>query len=67
MPDVKPDQDSLEPKVICQACLKEVPASAAHSVEGRDYTFYFCGLDCYHEWRRKAEREGVGGEPDRRE
>ena len=41
-----------EAAVRCKVCDREVPSDEARSVEGRDYVWYFCGLDCYAEWRR---------------
>jgi len=38
--------------VDCKVCLKEVPASAAHSAEGKDYVYYFCGADCLSQWEK---------------
>lgn len=43
------------PQVSCEVCLREIPETEARSAEGEDYTLYFCGLDCYHRWRQKAE------------
>ena len=40
----------------CEVCLKEVPASEATSAEGRDYVLYFCGADCYEQWREQEEK-----------
>lgn len=39
----------------CYTCLKEVPKSAANTFEGRDYIRYFCGHDCYDQWRKKTQ------------
>ncbi len=36
--------------VACDVCLKEIPRSAARSVEAADYTYYFCGQQCYEKW-----------------
>lgn len=43
-----------EPKISCDACLKEVPRSEAKSHEGEEYVIWFCGLECYEQWK-KAE------------
>ena len=43
--------------VACEVCLKEIPQSEAGIVEVDDYVLYFCGLDCYRQWR--AARDGV--------
>ncbi|GAB6042216.1 DUF3330 domain-containing protein [Endothiovibrio diazotrophicus] len=50
----RPEEIEL-PLVRCEVCLKEVPASGA-SAEGRDYVLYFCGTDCYQQWRDGEER-----------
>ena len=46
------DQDSVR----CEVCEREVPVDEARSVEGRDIVWHFCGMDCFEEWRRVAER-----------
>lgn len=52
--------------VCCEMCLKEVPKSEAAVPEATDYVLYFCGLECYQQWKeqqaqgveaRKIERE----------
>ena len=45
--------------VACEVCLKEIPQSEAGIVEAEDYVLYFCGLDCYTQWRAAQ-----GGETD---
>ena len=30
----------------CKVCSKEIPQSVAHTAEGADYVWHFCG-DCY--------------------
>lgn len=39
-------------RVTCVICLTEVPKSAAASSEAADYVMYFCGIECYEEWRK---------------
>jgi uncharacterized protein (TIGR02246 family) len=39
--------------VSCDICLKQVPASEAQSPEASDYVLYFCGLDCYEQWKQQ--------------
>uniref|UniRef100_UPI003F496B52 DUF3330 domain-containing protein n=1 Tax=Cupriavidus yeoncheonensis TaxID=1462994 RepID=UPI003F496B52 len=39
--------------VPCEVCMKEVPKSEAIVPEACDYVVYFCGLDCYAQWRRQ--------------
>lgn len=43
-------------KLPCRICLKEIPKSEAKVMEGSDYAFYFCGLDCYEKWRNEQEK-----------
>lgn len=53
-----------EGQVACEICLKEIPRSVARSVEGADYTYYFCGQRCYEKWLAGAgmrEIELAGG------
>ena len=40
-----------EKMVACDICLKEIPDSAAKSMEGADYIHHFCGLECYQKWQ----------------
>jgi len=48
---------SSEPiRVDCEICLKEIPKSVAVTEEGEDYIHYFCGLECYTIWKKKAEK-----------
>lgn len=48
--------------VACDVCLKEIPKSAAHSLEGPDYVYHFCGPACYEKWRAGAGMRAVGME-----
>jgi hypothetical protein len=40
--------------LACEICLKEVPESEAAIPEAADYVTYFCGLECYDLWKRRA-------------
>lgn len=42
-------------QVPCEVCNKEIPLSEARRFEAEDYVAYFCGLDCYSEWKRRSE------------
>ncbi len=42
----------------CDVCLKEIPASTAHTAEGGDYLYHFCGVECLEAWKRKQRDEG---------
>lgn len=47
-------KDIVEPQTVaCQLCLKEIPKSVAESAEGVEYVYYFCGADCYEQWREQ--------------
>ena len=44
----------VEPeKVACEVCFKEIPISEAVSVKATDYIVYYCGLDCYDQWKKQ--------------
>lgn len=49
---VQPEAD----RVACEVCLKEVPRSEALVPEAADYVAYFCGLECYQQWRQQEQR-----------
>ena len=53
-----------EETVSCEVCLKQIPRNEAKSREAREYTQYFCGLECYEKWRRDS---GVPDEPEQQE
>ena len=48
--------------LTCEVCLKEIPESEAKIPEAEDYILFFCGIDCYDEWRRR--KAGSGGPED---
>ena len=45
----------IDPRFPCSACGREVPLSEAVVPEASNYVAYFCGLDCYAQWHRRAE------------
>ncbi len=47
--------------VPCEVCLREIPVSEAKTAEAVDYVVYFCGIDCYVEWKEQQAREDEGG------
>jgi hypothetical protein len=54
----------LEPvRVACEICLKEIPKSEAVVPEASDYVAYFCGLECYEQWRRQSDKAAVQPSP----
>jgi hypothetical protein len=52
----RPKRPVKPARVPCSECSRQVPASAARTAEGRDYTLYFCGLECQDKWRRRQKR-----------
>jgi hypothetical protein len=53
----KPAQDPVPPKLSCRECHAEIPPEEAFVSESTEYAFYFCGVGCYDEWRKRAEEE----------
>ncbi len=47
-----PDADQ---QVSCEVCLTSVPMSEADISEAEDYVAYFCGLECYAQWRQQKQ------------
>lgn len=44
---------SLPVLVDCEICRQEIRAYNALTEEGEDYLLWFCGTECYAEWRRE--------------
>ena len=46
--------------VNCALCRRELPADQALTPEAGDYTLWFCGAECYAQWRREqgSDRDG---------
>ena len=57
MPNTPDEPIIPDIKVSCEICEKEVPLSEASIREAEDYVLYFCGLECYEDWHKKAEHE----------
>ena len=56
-----PIRPAEEKKVACEICLNEVPISSAKNEEVQDYVIYFCGIECFGEWKqgeKNLEQEG---------
>lgn len=50
-------KDIVEPETVaCEICMKEIPKSVAHSAEGAEYVYHFCGADCFTKWQAEHER-----------
>jgi len=43
-------------QVACEICMKEIPSSAAHTMEAEDYVYHFCGIDCYDKWKHQENK-----------
>lgn len=43
--------DTFTNLLACSVCMAEIPESEATSVEATDYVAYFCGFECYAQWR----------------
>jgi hypothetical protein len=53
---MEPEKPAAEVEMVsCELCLKEIPVSEAKSEEATDYVLYFCGLECYAQWKQKPE------------
>lgn len=64
---VKKTNSSEDKKISCSICQKEIPLSEAKSAEAVDYVAYFCGLDCYNEWKERSDKAGMkSGDPKKR-
>ncbi|ADE16090.1 conserved hypothetical protein [Nitrosococcus halophilus Nc 4] len=61
--DRDPRVFSSEPKLNCEICFKEIPESEAKSHEADEYILWFCGLECYDEWRKAQEKTEEKKEP----
>ena len=48
-----PEDDQL---VSCNLCLESVPLSESEVSEAEDYVAYFCGLECYEEWKNQKPK-----------
>lgn len=51
--------DTFTQILDCSVCKSEIPGSEAISAEASDYVAYFCGLECYAEWREQQAAAGV--------
>jgi len=48
--------------VSCDIFMKEVPLNETTSPEIEDYIVYFCGLDCYEQWKSQGKKpDGIVG------
>jgi len=47
---ILPDEEQL---VSCELCIQSVPLSESEISEAEDYIAYFCGLECYDQWKNQ--------------
>lgn len=52
-----PEKPADAMQVACELCLREVPVSEAVVAEATDYFAYFCGPDCYEQWKHRGEAQ----------
>ena len=38
--------------IDCEICLSVVPKEQSEYAEVDDYVVYFCGLECYQQWKQ---------------
>ncbi len=50
------DEQIAAELVACEVCRKEVPKTESTVAEAADRVMFFCGLDCYKEWKHEADR-----------
>jgi hypothetical protein len=50
-------------RVECSVCLREIPRSEAIVPEASDYVAYFCGLECYEQWKSDLATRAEAGAP----
>lgn len=40
----------------CGQCSKEISHAEAMTPEGQEYAQFFCGLECYEQWRKPDDK-----------
>lgn len=43
--------------VACSLCKEDIPLGTALMPEGAEYVEYFCGNDCYAEYRARQDKK----------
>lgn len=56
---VRDNKPASTERVACEVCMKEVPQSEAVVPEAVGYVVYFCGLDCYENWKNQCTKTGA--------
>lgn len=49
MPHHQPSDAAVT--ISCEMCLSDIPPSASGNSEAEDYVMYFCGIECYAQWK----------------
>lgn len=57
-----PDRPFQPDDVKCDHCAKEVPASGAKSRTVDEYVLWFCGVECYEQWREDSKKKNRGAD-----
>jgi hypothetical protein len=65
MPDnTGAEKDPTPPRLHCKECQKEIPTSESEQPEAQAYALYFCGLECFDKWQKRAEKEIAPRDPN---
>ena len=52
----QPPIDQDHEMVNCEVCMKSIPKSESKNAEAVDYVAYFCGLECYDNWKKQPDK-----------
>ena len=50
------DKSTVDIKVPCAVCQKEIPKSLAMVAEAEEYIRYYCGLECFEIREEQAKK-----------
>jgi len=43
-----------EPELLdCEVCRSEISANSGVNIKSADFVYYFCGVQCYREWKKR--------------
>jgi hypothetical protein len=56
----RPKRPLKPQRIPCAQCAREIPRSAAHTAEGKDYVLHFCGAGCRTRWQKSRSRGHAG-------
>lgn len=46
-------EEPIGPTAKCDQCKKEISHAEAMTPEGQEYAQFFCGFECYEQWRKR--------------